>query len=215
MPTGADLIAAIKGGDAERACAILAEDASLANAKSEKGDSVLFLSAIYNQPDITQALVAAGAQAGLVDACAAGMVDKVRELLGANPAAVNAPFPSGFAPIHLAAYFGQAKVVKALITMGADLEGACPRNLSPLQAACAGGRGEVVNLFMATGVDVQSRKSPNKSTPLHIAARLGNAALVRLLLDSHADPKATDGEGKTPKDLAAAGGHAGVAGLLQ
>jgi ankyrin repeat protein len=53
-------------------------------------------------------------------------------------------------------------------------------------------------------------------TPLHVAAYLGDADLIRLLMKYHADPNATDQRGLTPLLWTAFGGkHAAAAALLQ
>jgi ankyrin repeat protein len=52
-------------------------------------------------------------------------------------------------------------------------------------------------------------------TPLHAAAATGKAACVRVLLGFGADRSAVDTNGRTPVEIAKAGGHADVAALLQ
>lgn len=52
------------------------------------------------------------------------------------------------------------------------------------------------------------------TTPLHLAAKLGEARIVQELLANEANPVARDHAGHTPRDLAVANGHATVAALL-
>jgi ankyrin repeat protein len=52
------------------------------------------------------------------------------------------------------------------------------------------------------------------SSALHAAASRGSFELVEMLLRKHADPSARDADGRTPRDLALAAGHADVAALL-
>jgi hypothetical protein len=52
------------------------------------------------------------------------------------------------------------------------------------------------------------------TTPLHLAARLGEARIVKELLANKANPNARDKAGKTPHDVAVANGHVKVAALF-
>ena len=64
--------------------------------------------------------------------------------------------------------------------------------------------------LLEAGADIEARathlgwRQPNgrDMTPLHVAAKRGNAAVFMALLDAGADPAALDIEGKTPLDHA-------------
>ena len=58
-------------------------------------------------------------------------------------------------------------------------------------------------------VDLAERDHPHRR-PLALAARLGSARVVELLLDAGADANTTDADGATALHLAASGGHAAV-----
>jgi hypothetical protein len=62
---------------------------------------------------------------------------------------------------------------------------------------------EVAQLLLARGADPGARLRDGGQTPLHLAARAGDAEMIRLLLDKGADPAAKDTAGRTPRDLAA------------
>jgi ankyrin repeat protein len=51
-------------------------------------------------------------------------------------------------------------------------------------------------------------------TALHEVVAIGNADVVRLLLESGAEPDARNGEGQTPAELARKSGHAAIAETL-
>ena len=56
---------------------------------------------------------------------------------------------------------------------------------------------EVVKLLLEAGAKVNQQYS-NNYTPLHAACSHGSLAIVRLLLDSEADPYIKDDKGGTP-----------------
>ncbi|MEK7467805.1 MAG: ankyrin repeat domain-containing protein [Planctomycetota bacterium] len=216
MPTGSEFIEIVKSGDLDRVQAALAAEPALANTRSESGKAVALLAAYRGLSDIVQALLAAGATLDLFEACAAGALDRVKDLVSQNPAAVKSFAPDGFSPLQLACYFGHAKVARALILAGAEMEAVTKNQLSytPLQAAAAKARAEVVNLLVASGADVHSRQSPCKLSPLHLAAQCGSGAIIDALIDAGADPRAA-ADGKTPVALAEAAGQAQAVDLLK
>src|SRR5690349_22893099 len=103
-----DLVSVITADDlAER----LAADPSLANARDDHGVSALLLAVYHRRPEARDALLAAGAEVGPLEAAALGDVAKLD---------VNARGGDGFTPLHLAAFFGGAQAVRALLAAGAD-----------------------------------------------------------------------------------------------
>ena len=69
----------------------------------------------------------------------------------------------------------------------------------------------VLLLNAGARVDVRDRHG---STPLHYAARTNQEYLVRRILEAGADTRATDGQLRTPRDVARIKGHAYVAEIL-
>src|SRR3954449_4486569 len=183
-----DLVAAITSDDPDAL-------APLANARDEHGVSALLLSLYHRRPAARDALLAAGAEVGPLEAAALGDTSRLD---------VNARGADGFTSLHLAAVFGGAEAVRALLAAGADPD-ADPDNtfkVRPIHSASAVGDHDSVRALLEAGANPNVRQQGGY-TPLHTAAHNNDATLARLLLDHGADPKITDDEGKTPLDMAA------------
>jgi ankyrin repeat protein len=216
----ADLLGAIRRGDAKTAGDLLTAQPDLANARDEQGNSALLIATYFGKHDLVRLLLDRGAHASFFEACALGLVTDVRQQLAANPALVGAWAHDGWPPLHLAAFFGQRETAEILLDAGADVR-AVSRNSEgnlAINAAAAGQRAdrrpEIVKLLIARGTPVDGRGSPTAHTPLHEAAFNGDLALVRLLLESGADRTLRTGDGETALDIAVKQSRHDVARLL-
>src|SRR4051812_30243580 len=139
MPdTAAAFIDAIKAGEFERVKAMVSADPTLTDARSRTGESAILTAVYHRQKEIVNLLVARGAPMTMFEACAAGEVERVERLLDGD--AVNEFSADGWTPLHLAAFFGHAKIAELLLAHRADV-GARSRNPNgntPLHAALAG-----------------------------------------------------------------------------
>lgn len=152
----------------------------------------------------TRPIVAPGTP-GLIAACRAGEIEKVRSLLAAG-ALANAPDELGERPLVAAVKEGHSEVVRQLLQRGAvpNVKGAEGR--TPLGLAAAAGHREIVRLLLRAGALADAR-SDNRSTALHEAVRFDHADVVRELLAADPDVARFDGEGLHPLALAAARGR--------
>src|SRR3954453_3120729 len=141
-----DLIAAITSDDLP---ALLRERPELAVATDEHGVSALLLSLYHRRPEARDALLAAGAPVGPLEAAALGDVEK---LAGAD---LSIRGGDGFTPLHLAAFFGGAEAVRAILARGADPD-ADPDNtfgVRPLHSASAVGDHASVRGLLEAGAN--------------------------------------------------------------
>lgn len=140
----------------------------------------------------------------------------IQELLGRGFDA-NVPDPSGTHGLYLALKDGSLKAAEALVAWPkTNVEWRSPKDESPLMMASLKGHTELVRQLIARGADVNKpgwaplhyaatgghleimalllehhafidAQSPNKTTPLMMAAHYGSPQAVKLLLDAGAD----------------------------
>jgi ankyrin repeat protein len=150
-------------------------------------------------------------------ACRNGHLDVARFLLTMKPDLSFRGF-MGAGPLHWAYFGGSRTVIELLEHAGADPTARddvlhCMPRAFGICAAANWGFDFLVRKRLA---DDPSLANPNDSqtSPLHEAARGGHAEVVRLLLDHGADSTFRDCAGKTPLEIAAERGDAGVVDLL-
>ncbi len=195
------VFSAIAAGDASGVGQLLDADPALATATAE-GVSVLRATAYAGHPELGAALLARGLVPDGFDAAALGDVDRLRDLIEADPNLVSAHSPDGFAALHLAAWFGHDKVVELLLNKGADPEAVTANGLgiAPLNSAAAGGHTVIAHLLLDRGADVDVAQQGG-ITSLHAAAVRDDVSMVALLLGRGADPALVTDDGRTAADL--------------
>jgi ankyrin repeat protein len=170
--------------------------------------------------------------ARFIAAAAKGDVDRVRDMLVADPGLVRATGPHPYwggtpAAIHVAAEWGRLDVLRLLLATGADpnVDSAAYDGWTPL--LCAIGKPDVVDLLIEHGARVDAWAAaglgdeerlreiiaedpavvralgPNEATPLHFAS---TEAVARLLVERGADLDVRDKYGSTPVRTVAYGG---------
>ena len=124
----------------------------------------------------------------LMEALRSGHGQTLEKLLTADPTAINHKGPGGSTPLMFASLYGSADTVRFLLKRGADPN---LRNDAGATALMWATDDAVkTRLLLAGGADVNVRSNDGQ-TPLLIAlGRFGSSAVVKQLLDRHADPSA-------------------------
>ncbi len=209
------MLEAIKAGDVATVKQLLDADPSLADTRSEGGDSVLLLAVYHGHPEVAELLRERAANLNIFEASAVGDAERIRALVEADASLVHSYAHDGWTPLHLAAFFGHEKATRVLIEKGADFHALSKNDNcnTPLHAAVANRKSNLVKLLLASGVDVNARTG-NSWTGLHFAAYAGNKELAQILLARRADVSAKNDKGQTPLAIALEKGHHQVAELL-
>jgi len=207
---------AIKAGELDRVKAMVSETPSLVDARGEGGGSAILTAVYHRQKEIVNLLVARGATLTLAEAAAAGELERVERLVAESPSALRAYSDDGWTPLHLASFFGHAKVIELLLAHDADVA-AVSRNANgntPLHAALAGNHQLAAGLLIGRGADVNAPDAAGWR-PLHLAAANSALDAMKTLIAQGADVRATNKDGLTPLALAKQKNHREAAALLQ
>jgi len=146
-------------------------------------------------------------QAQIFDAIESGDLDRVRELLAADPNIVGERDATGLSAVMQARYHAREDIVDALLEAGSTLD---------LFEAAAVGLEERVRALLDADPALAREWSPDGFTALHLAAFFGHAATIELLLARGVDldPRSRNGLEVTPLQSAAASDQLAVARRL-
>jgi ankyrin repeat protein len=158
------------------------------------GDDAAVSRALRRTPDLAQARIVAGATRARVKDY---FLDDIRHYVYAGDTA-----------LHIAAAAGDGKLVRRLLTLGADVSARNRRGATPLHYAADGGpesparaQAAIIALLVAAGAAVDAPDASG-TTPLQRAVRNRCAAAVRALLAAGADAARDNGRGSTARTLA-------------
>lgn len=147
-------------------------------------------------------------------AMGAGMEECSRELLRANAKPDIAEPGEGNTCIHLAVINDQPKCLQAAVDCNTCTTKKNKGTMTPLHVAAAQGRLACVEVLVTSQDAKLDEPSDFQNTPLHEAAIAGHREVAEALLKANADRHATNGDRKTPGQVAAASGHARLAEIL-
>ena len=161
-------------------------------------------------------LLKTGITLNIFEAAATGQTTRVRELVAADPALVNAYAPDGFFPLALAVFFGNKATAEVLLDAGADVnqQSREAMKIRALQSAAAARRLDLAEMLLARGANPNLRVEGGFA-PLHGAALSGQIDLALLLLKHGADVNAKDDSGSTPLAHAVKGKHEAMVDFLR
>jgi uncharacterized protein len=119
-------------------------------------------------------------------------------LLNANGVNLETKARNGDTALMVACYAGNKPAVEALLAKGAEVN---KPGWTALHYAAAIGNNDIVRLLLDKSAYIDA-ESPNKTTPIMMAARSGHIMTVKLLLDEGADATLKNDLGMTAIDFA-------------
>jgi ankyrin repeat protein len=114
---------------------------------------------------------------------------------------------NGDTVLMIAAYKGNKQAVEALLAKGAEVN---RPGWTALHYAAAAGNDDIVSMLLEKSAYIDA-ESPNKTTPIMMAAQAGNIYTVKLLLDEGADATLKNEAGMTAIDIAKQSDHMDIA----
>ena len=158
----ADLLGAVKAGDASAVRTTLQQPGALGEAVEVDGTTALHWAVEYDDLAIVDLLLSSGA-----DATAANRY--------------------GVTPLAPACTNGNAAMIERLLDAGADPNTPLRGGETPLMTASRTGSAEAIRVLLAHGADVHAREERRGQTALMWAASHNNAAAIQVLVEAGAD----------------------------
>ena len=129
---------------------------------------------------------------------------------------INALDANRDAPIVMAAYLGNPKIVRLLLQAGADVTAVDPgMQATALHAAAYAGRSEAAALLIEYHVAIDKQGPKNGYTALHDAIWQGNVETARILVDAGANLTLRSHNGETPLAFAKSKNQGAIAEMIE
>lgn len=215
------MIASLQG--AYHVAAMLAGRSNL-NAQDNAGNTALAYAALNGRAEIVANLIKAGANPEIVDsdgqtplhhAVHEERSEAVEALINAK-VNLNRRDNQGQTPLFVAAANGYDELVRRLLNAGANPGITDRTGRTPLMWSVLLNDEKAVAALLGHGVSIDQRAGSfdRNVTALILAAWTGKDAIVKLLLERHADPNVLDDDGETALHWAAANDQVGAIQLL-
>lgn len=197
------MIEAIKAGNADKVRDLIEKDIFLADAKADDGTSALLTAIYHREEEIIDIILESGPTLTIHEAAAAGIDDRVAELIRENKGNIDSYSHDGWTPLHLAVFFNQNQIAEMLIEQGANVDAVSKnqQGVTPLHSALANRNVKIAKLLLHRGAD-PSVTSAAGYTPMHYVATYDLVEIGRILLDRKVDLDAKNADGRTPLDIA-------------
>jgi ankyrin repeat protein len=144
---------------------------------------------------------------GLILSLREGSQKVFTTLLEARNTNIELKSRNGDNALMIAAYKGNKSAVEALLGKGAEVN---RPGWTPLHYAAASGNLDILRLLLDKSA-YPDAESPNKTTPIMMAARGGHILAVKTLLESGADASLKNEHGMTAIDFANKNNHKDIA----
>lgn len=178
-----DFFRAVKLDDAQKVKSLLARGFDPNAVEEERGDT------------------------GLIIAVREGSMEVFGVLMNARDIALEASAKNGDTALMIACFKGNRPAVDALLAKGAEVN---RPGWTPLHYAASIGNNELVKILLDRSAYIDA-ESPNKTTPMMMAARGGHILTVKLLLDEGADATLKNDLGMSAIDFAEKFNHKDIA----
>lgn len=118
---------------------------------------------------------------------------------------INTKNNNGLTPLIVACERNNVEIVKILLEYKADVKTCDAKERNPLAVAAFCGCKDVVEYLLSNSsitTTLINEKDENGCTPLWLASRTGDLAMVQLLIDAGADATLKNNEGLSPEEVA-------------
>ena len=150
-------------------------------------------------------------QTGLVLALRDGQLRVAETLLAQPGIEIDAENAFGETPLMMAALRGQLEMAQRLLARGAKVR---REGWAPLHYAAAGPEPAMLRLLLDHGADIDA-PSPNRTTPLMMAAQYGTPDNAPVLLERGANPQLKNALGLGAADFARKAGRDALAARIE
>jgi ankyrin repeat protein len=154
--------------------------------------------------------VGANGNTGLMLAIQESSFKVANLLLSLNGIKVEVRNAADESPLMLAAIKGELNLCKLLLKKGADVN---KPGWAALHYAASGGHVDIIRWLLDENAYIDAA-SPNRTTPLMMAARYGSDDAVKALLQAGADANLKNDLGLSAMDFANQAGRTGAAALI-